>query len=420
MPSLSVMFKTVSTDCNLDCSYCYYRESLEGEQLKRRIDLSMLQELIPQYMNYVADAHQANLSWQGGEPTLMGLDFFRWLVELEAVNARPPTAISNTLQTNGTLLNDEWGSFLKTYDFLVGVSLDGPEDIHNLERKDRGGHGSFHRVIAGIDVLRRHKVDFNILCVIGPHNVNKVRELMEFFLSEDFNYLQFMPAMAFQSTEPLKQPDYLITPEQYAKFLIELFDEWYQNGIPTISVRTFDNLLQSYLGVPNDLCVHSANCDSGIVVEYNGDTYPCDFYIHPRWKLGNIFQKSLKEMAESPEMKTFIGRKHPLPVECQQCEWKNLCKGGCARNRLILADERLGTGYFCQSCKRFFRHADSRMSKLAQRLANYRRYLQRVNDTLLKSQLIPTQNEPCPCGSGQIHRNCCGDPLLKGSCLFQP
>ena len=420
MPPLTVMFKTVSTDCNLDCSYCYYRKSLEGERPYRRVDLSMLQEFMPQYMDYIADAHQANLSWQGGEPTLIGLDFFRWVVELEAANAQPPTVISNTLQTNGMLLNNDWGSFLSTYNFLVGVSLDGPKTIHNLERKDRGGQGSFRRVLAGIDVLRRHEVDFNILCVVGPHNVTQVRELMKFFRGEGISYLQFMPAMAFQSTEPLKPPSYLVSPEQYAEFLTELFDGWYQNGIPTASVRTFDNFLQSYLGVTNDLCLHSSSCDSGIVVESNGDTYPCDFYIHPRWKIGNIFQQSLKEMAESSELRTFVGRKHPLPLECQACEWQNLCKGECARNRFVLEDGSLGVGYFCQSYRQFFRHADSRLSKLAQRLANYRLCLQQANLTSPKPQPASRHNAPCPCGSGRRYKNCCGDPLLTGSYLFQP
>ena len=420
MPALTAMFKTVSTECNLDCSYCYYRESLEGERQHRRIDLSMLQEFIPQYMDYIADAHQANLSWQGGEPTLAGLDFFRWVVELEARHARPGTTISNVLQTNGTLLNDDWGSFLKRYNFLVGVSLDGPESIHDIERKDRGGHGSFRRVMAGIDVLRRHKVDFNILCVVEHHNVVQARELMQFSRHEGFTYLQFMPAMAFQATEPEKPPAYLVSPALYGEFLVALFDEWYQNGIPTISVRTFDNFLQSYLGVANDLCVHSSNCDSGIVVEYNGDVYPCDFYIHPQWKLGNIFQQSLKEMAESSELRTFIGRKHPLPTECQTCEWKNLCKGGCARNRFNLGDGSLTPEYFCQSYKRFFSHADSRMRSLSERITNFQRYHQQINVISMEHKPIPGRNDPCLCGSGRKFKVCCGAPALSGSYLFQP
>ena len=419
MPSLSVMFKTVSTDCNLDCSYCYYRESLAGKQV-RRIDPAMLEEFIPQYMEYVADTRQAVFGWQGGEPTLAGLDFFRRVIELEARHARRGTAISNVLQTNGTLLNDEWGSFLSTYNFLVGVSLDGPQTIHNSERKDRGGHGSFQRVVAGIDVLRRHNAALNILCVVGPHNVSRAHELMDFFRGEGFTYLQFMPAMAFQAIEPEKPPAYLVSSEQYGEFLTDLFDEWYQDGIPRISIRTFDNFLQSYLGIQNELCAHSDNCNAGIVVEYNGDVYPCDFYIHPQWKLGNIFQQSLKEMVESPERMAFIRQKMPLPDECQRCDWQNLCRGGCFRNRTIHKDGSLAPEYFCQSYKRFFSHANSRLQSLSQRITNYQQYRQQLDIMSKEHKPTPGRNDPCPCGSGQKYRACCGAPALSNSYLFQP
>lgn len=419
MPDLFVMFKTVSTDCNLDCNYCYYRASLEDKNIQR-IDPSMLEAFMPQYMEYVADSRQAVFGWQGGEPTLAGLDFFRWVIALEAQHARPGTAISNMLQTNGTLLNDDWGSFLHTYDFLVGVSLDGPETIHDIERKDRGGHGSFRRVMAGVNVLRRHDVELNILCVIGPHNVTRARELMKFFGQEGLTYLQFMPAMGFQASEPEKPPAYLVSPEQYGGFLVDLFDEWYAGGIPQISIRTFDNFLQSYLGIPNDLCIHSDACNAGIVVEYNGDVYPCDFYIHPQWKLGNIFQQPLKEMADSPKLRAFIGRKQTLPAECQTCQWRKLCNGGCVRNRSILKDGRQKAEYFCRGYQRLFSHADSRLQLLSQRIVNYRRYLQQLKAITKEHKPVPGAKDPCPCGSSQKHILCCGTPELPRSYLFQP
>ena len=293
MPPLSVLFKTVSTDCNLDCSYCYYRESLEGTRVRRRMEEPVLAAFMRQYMEYVADAHVASFAWQGGEPTLAGLDFFERVVALEAESASGGMTIANALQTNAVLLDDRWGEFLRQYSFLVGVSLDGPEEVHDSIRRDRGGHGSFRRVMAGIEALRRHQVEFNILCVVGPHNVGRARDLMRFFRAEGFSHLQFIPAMAFQSVEPDVPAEYLITPTEYGDFLVELFDEWYQQGFPTVSVRTFDSIIQSYLGIPNDLCIYSERCDSGIVVEYNGDVYPCDFYVHPGWRLGNIMEESL-------------------------------------------------------------------------------------------------------------------------------
>lgn len=416
MPPLSAMFKTVSTDCNLDCSYCYYRESAEGSRLRRRTDLSLLEALIPQYMEYVADAHRASLNWQGGEPTLAGLDFFQRVMELEAHAARPPTTISNALQTNATLLDDAWGRFLGTYNFLVGVSLDGPEAIHDLARRDRGGRGSFRRVMAGIDVLRRHQVELNILCVVGPHNVARASELMEFFRREGFRYLQFMPAMAFQSTEPARPPSYLVPPEDYGAFLAELFDQWYGDGLPTVSIRTFDNFLQSSLGIPNDLCIHGDSCNAGVVIEHNGDVYPCDFYVHPEWRLGNVLQAPLWRMVESPAMRAFIARKHPLPPACQACQWQALCKGGCVRNRFILGDGSVAPSYFCSSYQRLFGHAAGRLARLGQRVASYQRYLQA---TATGSLPVPARQGACPCGSGKTFQTCCGEPAIGRSYLFQ-
>lgn len=411
MPALSSMFKTISSDCNLNCSYCYYHKSPDGKR-HHDINLTMLENFIPQYMEYVADSHQANLSWQGGEPTLAGLDFFRKVINLEAYYAEPPITINNVLQTNGTLLNEEWGVFLKNYNFLVGVSLDGPELINDTMRKDYAGNGTFRKIMSGINVLRRHEVDMNILCVIGPHNVDKADMLMDFFRSEGFSYLQFMPAMNFQSIEPTKRPTYYISPREYGGFLINLFNEWYENGIPTVSIRTFDNFIQSYMDVENDLCIHSDTCNSGLLVEHNGNIYPCDFYIHPDWKLGNIFHQPLREIIKSPRLTAFIGQKQPLPHECEICEWKRLCKSECFRNRYTSTGGGRGPGYFCESYKYFFSHTYDRIQILGERLKNYQRFIQRNDKN-------PTTGDPCPCESGKLYEECCGNPSIINSYLFQ-
>src|SRR5579884_3412740 len=261
MPAVGVMFKTVSTDCNLDCQYCYYRESLEGTRVRRRIASEMLDSFFAQFMDYVSDAKVASISWQGGEPTLAGLGFFEQVVALEARHAHPGTTISNALQTNAVLLNDAWGSFLKTYNFLVGVSLDGPQEVHDSRRMYRNGRGSFDHVMRGIDVLRRHAVAFNVLCVLGPHNVERPRELMRFYRQQGFSHVQLIPEMDFQAMETEKPARFQITAAQYGAFLREAFDEWYQEGRPTLSIRTFDNFVQSYVGIQNDLCVHGDRCD---------------------------------------------------------------------------------------------------------------------------------------------------------------
>jgi len=417
MPALSVMFKTVSTDCNLDCTYCYYRESLEGTRLRRRLDLSLLERFIPRYMAYVADVKVASMSWQGGEPTLAGLPFFERVVALQAANAAPGTLISNALQTNAVLLDDAWGAFLKRYNWLVGVSLDGPEQIHDSLRTDRGGRGSFARVLRGIDVLRRHRVDFNILCVLAPHNVGRAAELMAFFRAQRFTHVQFIPAMDFQAIQPDRPPSFLITPAEYGAFLVEAFEAWYGGGSPTLSVRIFDNFLQSYLGVPNDQCVHASTCDAGIVVEWDGSAYPCDFYIHPGWKLGNVLDTPLTELAWGPSRKAFIAQKAPLPEECTRCQWLEVCKSGCPRNRSV-TDGVPAPDYFCESYKQFFAHAETRLQGLKSAIQRRQKYLQ-VVQIGSNGAAMPGRNDPCPCGSGRKHKLCCASPASCQSYLFR-
>ena len=417
MPLLPVLFKTVSSDCNLDCAYCYYRQSLEGTRVRRRIDERVLDSFLRQYMDHVADVHVAGLSWQGGEPTLAGIEFFERAVALEAKYAAPATTIGNALQTNAVLLDDRWGEFLRQYDFLVGVSLDGPQDVHDSVRRDRGGHGSFQRVMAGIDVLRRHGVDFNILCVVGPHNVGRVHDLMRFFRGEGFSYLQLIPAMDFQSVEPDAPPSYLITAEDYGGFLVDLFDEWYQGGFPKTSVRTFDAVLQSFLGIPNDLCVYGEQCDAGIVVEYNGDIYPCDFYVSDAWRLGNVMDEPLETILSKPERADFVSRKQDLPSQCRACQWRILCHGGCPRNRLDAAGGP--PEYFCASHEHLFARTADRFRAVAERIRRRRATFEAAGPLLAAQRRVTERNAPCPCGSGRKYKVCCGDPRADQSYLLQ-
>lgn len=413
MPHLSVMFKTVSSDCNLDCSYCYYRQSLEGTRVRRRMDEAVLARFIDQYMDYVADCGVASIAWQGGEPTLAGPDFFERAIELEGRHARGPVTIGNALQTNAVLLDDRWGELLARYRFLVGVSLDGPEDLHDALRRDRGGHGSFRRVMAGLDVLRRHGVEFNVLCVVGGHNVDRAPDLLRFFRGEGVGYAQFIPAMGFQSTSPDEPATYLVNREQYGQFLVDAFDAWYDDGFPTVSVRLFDTFLQSLLGTRPGMCVHSDRCDSGIVVEYNGDVFPCDFYVHPRWRLGNVMEEPLAAILARPARAAFVARKAPLPPGCAECEWLTLCRSGCPRNRRTSGEEGR-RDYFCAGYRRFFDHAGERLRDIATRVERWSRAGARGRAAGARP------NDYCPCGSGRKHRACCGDPRLDRSYLFRP
>ena len=419
MPPLSIMLKTVSSDCNLDCSYCYYRSLSKLVKKNHRISEPVLEVLVAQYMKYVADSHSASFNWQGGEPLLAGLDFFRNAISLETKYARAPIAISNSIQTNATLIDDEWAEFFSSYNFLVGVSLDGPERIHNSERKDHAGKGSFERVMRGIDMLRSHNVDFNVLCVVGQHNVRHAGELTNFYQSQHLTYLQFMPAMGFQSIEPHIRASYLITAEEYGQFLLELFDKWYGHGLPGFSVRMFDNLLQSALGLENDLCTLSGNCDSGLIVEHNGDLYPCDFYIHPDYKLGNIMTKNLKITMESDKLKEFRRNKTRMPGDCAVCEWLKLCHGECPRNRESAVDDSGGRSYFCNSYRYLFESAFDRINTLARKLQNYRRFLDWQNNPKAATLQEPSPDENCPCDSGLLYAECCGNSRQRDCYLFR-
>ncbi len=413
MPALSVMFKTVSSNCNLDCAYCYYRASRAGERPRRSIDRRMLEKFVPEYLDYISDTGAASFGWQGGEPTLAGLDFFEWVIDLEARHARDGTVLSNDIQTNGVLIDDAWAEFFRQYSFLVGVSLDGPQELHDTVRRGRSGRGSFSRVMNGLDALRRHETDLNILCVIGPHNVDAGGTLFDFFRLEGFTHVQLLPAMDFQATEPYATARYAVSAEEYGDFLVTTFDAWHGGGYPQISVRTFDSFLQSYLGGAADLCIHGERCDSGFIVEHDGEVYPCDFHIHADFSLGNITSHTLSSMARGRVRTEFLRKKQPLPRDCEACEWFARCNGGCPRNRIAT-----GRDYLCESYRRLFAHADDHLRALADRIQRRAIYLEQLAILREKQARLPGRNDPCLCGSGRKTKVCCGNPALDRSYLF--
>jgi anaerobic sulfatase-maturating enzyme len=401
---IGVMWKTVSEDCNLACDYCYYSTcgGKPGRQVGR-IDSDLLDKFIKEYM--ALSSGIASFAWQGGEPLLAGLDFFERVVALQAKHAPPHTVISNALQTNGTLLNDRWAAFFKRYRFLIGVSLDGPARLHDLRRVDSRGEGSFDRVMTGISHLRRHGVDFNILTVIHQDNVGKARELFRFYEQEKFGFVQFIPCMKFHSRRVDQPGVYEITPEQYGDFLCEAFDCWYNNGNPILSERFFDNMLSVYARRKAGLCVHSESCSKTLILERNGDAYPCDFYIHPDWKLGNAGTDSLTDLVAHPLYGDFLKLKSKLPDACQACPWLELCFGGCPRNRRWNeATTESTTDYFCRSYRQIYAYAHDRMAELGARL---RRQLYEQGAALQYNGKRPGRNELCACGSGRKYKHCC-------------
>lgn len=391
----SIMWKTVSEDCNLACDYCYY-SSCQGQLTGkiRMIEDDLLQKVIIQMMG--GSQGSVSFAWQGGEPLLAGLPFFERVVQLQAYYAPPNTLISNALQTNGTLLNAKWAEFFRKYSFLIGVSVDGPEHIHNKRRKTGSGAGSYALVMKGIEELRRAKVDFNVLMVIHEDNVEKAGVLMEWLEQEQIDYVQFIPCMDFRSQEVSAAGKYLITPEQYGRFLCEAFDIWYREGTPRISVRFFDNWLQRLIGHEPEACIFREECPSILILEQNGDAYPCDFYIHDDYKLGNAGLESLESLMNSPIWNTFHAQKRQLSNHCMNCEYLHYCHGGCPRNRVgQQQSESPDCDYFCESYRMLYAHGEQRMRKLAK--------------SILKRHQIsfPGRNERCICGSGRKAKLCC-------------
>lgn len=403
---IGVMWKTVSEDCNLACDYCYYSTcgGKPGQKIKR-IDDNILEKFIKEYM--AKSKGSASFAWQGGEPLLAGHDFFEKVVTLQSQYAPPHTMISNALQTNATLLNEKWASFLKKYNFLIGVSLDGPREIHDKRRVDSLGQGSFDRVMRGIQHLKDHDVDFNILTVIHKGNVNKAKELMEFYKRENFSFVQFIPCMDFRSQQVDMPGIYEITPEEYGVFLCQAFDIWYNDGNPNLSVREFDNILSVYANHGAELCVHRDSCPKTMILEQNGDAYPCDFFIHSDWKLGNVGSHSLDELLSSSIYDEFLKMKPSLPEACKSCQWLHLCHGGCPRNRTWHKTEAaVDVDYFCQSYKQIYSYTHNKMQRLGNSIRQDR-FLYGVK--AFNKGALPGRNDPCPCGSGRKYKLCCID-----------
>lgn len=402
--TVSVMWKTVSESCNLACDYCYYSHCGGQPKTVQRIAPHVLDSFIRDYMSQSAGT--ASFAWQGGEPLLAGLPFFEEVVSLQARYAPPGTSIGNAVQTNGTLITEEWARFLKHYNFLVGVSIDGPKSIHDARRVTHAGGGSFDRVMRGVAHLNRYNVEYNVLTVIHSGNIKRVKELMDFYRENDFSWVQFLPAMAFSAQGIEQTGTYEVTPKEYGEFLCETFDYWYGEEYPRFSIRLFDSVLSMYMNRDPGYCVLSKTCGQTLILEQNGDAYPCDFFMHSDWKLGNVAEQSIAELLASPAMHRFSALKPNLPVECQVCQWKSVCYGGCPRNRVYGEGGEVAPDYFCSAYKRFYKYTEERFQRLAMRL---RKRLFEENNSERRDL---GRNDLCPCGSGHKYKRCC-QPLRE-------
>jgi len=351
----SLLVKPASAVCNLDCAYCFYLDR-EADPYKalpaRRMTLETLERLVDTYLFY--SYPDSTFAFQGGEPTLAGLRFFEKLIDFQKEHGRGGQNVSNALQTNGILLDDDWCRLLREYNWLVGVSLDGPEEINDLYRRNKEGRGTWKKVIRGIEALQKHKVEFNVLCVVNQANVGSPRELYGFFRSLGVDNLQFIPLAEFgPDGEPLP---YTIAPEQYGRFLVELFEIWWPDR-RKVRVRFFDNLAEAAAGQKPGTCTMHETCDSYVVVEYNGDVFPCDFFVEKDWNLGNIAIDSWTEIARRTRRLHFAAKKTLAHPECAACEYRQVCHAGCPKLRHGPHRRFEDLDYFCAAYKTVYARA---------------------------------------------------------------
>jgi uncharacterized protein len=407
-----VMAKPTGSRCNLNCDYCFF---LKKEHLYPDSSFSMSDEVMEQYIRQTIEAHQVpevTIAWQGGEPTLMGLDFFRRAVTLEQKYLKPGMRIENTLQTNGVLIDDEWCRFLHDNNFLVGISIDGTREMHDAYRHDQGGHSVFDKVVRAVRLMQQHNVEFNILCTVNAVNSRQPLELYRFFRDELHTpYIQFIPIVE-RANDSGDQTGTAVTdrsvrPEQYGRFLIEIFDEWVKRDVGQMFVQFFDGVLASYLRGRSSLCILSPACGEGVALEHNGDVYSCDHFVEPDYLLGNIGTAHLGELVSSAQQWQFgAAKSSTLPQYCRQCEFLFTCHGECPKNRVLTTpDGEPGLNWLCAGLKEFFDHTQQHMQVMAELLRRGRTAdgimnMMTVGEMRDKARFAGAgRNDPCPCGA---------------------
>jgi uncharacterized protein len=416
-----VMLKPRGALCNLNCQYCYF---LSKEMLYPGSRFRMADELLEEYTRqYVAAQRvpEVTFAWQGGEPTLMGLDFFRRAVDYQRKYCPPGMRMQNALQTNGTLLDDEWCAFLHENNFLIGLSLDGPRELHDAYRVDKGGNPTFDRVMAATQRMQQHHVEFNILTTVHAANAGHPLEVYRFLRDEvGTQFIQFIPIVerdndtGFQEGERVTNRS--VTGEQYGAFLIAIFDEWVRHDVGRVYVQIFDVALAAWLGQRPGLCIFEETCGHALAMEHNGDVYSCDHFVEPRHKLGNLADIPLLDMVGSEQQQRFgQAKRDTLPRYCRECEVRFVCNGGCPKNRVLHTPEgEPGLNYLCAGYRAFFNHIDAPMKFMAAELhaqrppANIMRHMAIEDAELQRRFASAGRNDPCPCGSGKKFKHCHG------------
>lgn len=379
---LYVMVKPAGARCNLNCRYCYYLEKakLYPEEKRAQMSDELLEHFIRDYIESQT-MDEVLFTWHGGEPLLRPLSFYRKAVRLQKQYARG-RRIDNALQTNGTLLTEEWCQFLRDNHWLVGISIDGPEDFHDEYRLNQGGKPTFQSVMRGISLLKRYGVEWNAMAVVNDYNADYPEEFYQFFKQIGCQYLQFTPIverlvahndgrhLADLNDQDAPMAPFSVTPEQWGDFLCHVFDEWVQHDVGQVYVQLFDATLANWVGVEPGLCTMARHCGHAAVMEHNGDVYSCDHFVFPEYLLGNIHDKTLVEMLYGEQQQRFSELKHnALPRQCRQCRYAFACNGECPRNRFVRSrDGEAGLNYLCRGYYKFFSHVAPYMDFMSDEL----------------------------------------------------
>jgi len=364
MQPFTLLIKPSGSDCNVDCTYCFYKcRPAEIGRGRQRMSEEVLEKLVKDYMQLRFPL--AGFAWQGGEPTLMGLDFYKRAVELQKKYGFAGQEVGNSLQTNAILLDEKWCRFLHQSRFLVGVSIDGPKEMHDYYRLDRSGAGTFERVMRAIENCRGHKVEFNTLTLLNDVNVKHPDEVFDFLVGLGVKFLQFIPCVELDAVTG-RVTDFSITPEQYAEFQCRIFDRWVEYGPGNLSIRDFDSILSYYVASSQTICTFDKQCSQYIVIEHAGDAYPCDFFVEPKWRLGSILQTPIEKLAAGALKRKFARNKKNLCNKCLVCRHLAICRGGCMKDRAPFDKTNFGReSYYCEAYKRFFDYAGPKFMQIA-------------------------------------------------------
>lgn len=377
LQGIHVVAKPIGPVCNLNCEYCFYleKQALFAQNEKYRMSDDVLRAFISNYISS-QPTPVVEFVWQGGEPTLLGIDFFKRVIELQKPFSGTKT-IANALQTNGTLLTDEWCSFLKKHNFMVGISLDGPQEVHDRYRRDRKGAGSFDQVMRGLKLLQKYKAEYNVLACVARETAHNPLDVYRFFKSQGIEFIQFSPVVERMSDSlsrqlglrlagpaSLKEEDcaeimpWSVVPEEYGDFLIAIYEEWVRHDVGNVFVMNFEWALNAWIGNPSPVCIHAKQCGRSVVIEHNGDVFACDHCVYPQYKLGNIKDERLSDMVNKSLQSGFgVMKETALPRWCAECDVLVACQGGCPKHRFMTTYyNEPGLHYLCEGYKKFFLH----------------------------------------------------------------